>query len=89
MTTMETYTRVWDALTTPDDADDLQARAEHLHALQRLITDNRWDSRAAAAHLELAPARADALIAGDITEFSLTELQRLTHHTALTIPPQL
>ena len=89
MTTMETYTRVWDALTTPADADDLQARAEHLHALQQLITDNRWDARAAATHLELAPARADALIAGDITEFSLTELKRLAHHAALTTPPQL
>lgn len=79
MTPMETYTRVWDALTTPADADDLQARAEHLHALQRLITDNHWDTPATAAHLELAPARAAALIAGDITEFSLTELQRLAH----------
>ena len=86
---METYTRVWDALTTPADADDLQARAEHLHALQRTITNNRWDTRAAAAHLELAPARASALIAGDITEFSLAELQRLAHHVALTTPPQL
>ena len=86
---MATYSRVWDALSAPADADDLQARSEHLRALQRLIAGNHWDMEAAAEHLDLDPTRAGALIAGDITEFTLTELRRLAHKTALTAPPQL
>lgn len=76
---MATYSRVWDAITdSPAEADDLQARAELLYALQKQISLRGWAADETAEHLALTPARAGQLIAGDITEFSLPDLQQLT-----------
>ena len=40
---MATYSRVWDAITdSAAEADDLQARAELLYALQKQISSRGW-----------------------------------------------
>lgn len=76
---MATYSRVWDAITdSPAEADDLQARSELLYALQHHISLRGWAAEDTAERLALTPARAAQLIAGDITQFSLSDLQQLT-----------
>jgi predicted XRE-type DNA-binding protein len=85
---MATYSRVWDALSTSEaEADELQARSEQLHALQKQIAGYGWTPQETADRLGLSPARADQLIAGDINEFTLDELQQLTHTAAKATPP--
>lgn len=76
---MATYSRVWDAITdSAAEANDLQARAELLYALQRQISARGWTVDEAADRLGLAPDRAGQLVAGDIAEFTLPDLQQLT-----------
>ncbi|WP_102144319.1 XRE family transcriptional regulator [Mycobacterium hubeiense] len=84
---MVTYSRVWDALTTPAEADELQASAELLYALQQLISRRRWSTEETAHHLQLDPVRAGRLIAGDINEFTADELRALAAATQATPPP--
>lgn len=80
---MATYSRVWDAITdSAAEADDLQARAELLYALQKQISSRGWTVDEVADRLGLATARASQLIAGDIAGFPLPDLQQLTSTAA-------
>lgn len=82
---MATYSRVWDALTAPGEADQLHTRSQLLHGLQQLITSRGYNTEQAAQHLQISVTRAGRLIAGDINEFSLAELRGI--HTSTQSPP--
>lgn len=75
MRTMSTHASVWDAITdSPDEAADLTTRAEHLHALQKLIEQRQWTTTHAAQQLGLSPEAIADLQAGRISQFTTNEL---------------
>ena len=72
---METYASVWDAISdTPEQAANLQARAELMRQISMIIKDADWTQTEAAARCGVTQPRVNDLVRGRITRFSLDAL---------------
>jgi predicted XRE-type DNA-binding protein len=75
MTEMETFSNVWDALAdTPEQAANLQARAELMRQIAAIIKSNAWKQADAALHCGVTQPRINDLLRGRVSRFSLDAL---------------
>ena len=76
MTTQaQTFTSVFDALAdTPEEAANLQARAELVRALSALVAAEGWTQAEAATRCGVTQPRMNDLLRGRISRFSLDAL---------------
>jgi predicted XRE-type DNA-binding protein len=75
MTDVQTFTSVWDAIAdTPEQAANLQARAELMQQIAAIIKANNWKQAEAAEHCGLTQPRINDLLRGRISNFSLDAL---------------
>ena len=71
----ETFGSVWDAIAdTPEQAANLQARAELMRKIAAIITEKNWKQAEAAAHCGLTQPRINDLLRGRVSRFSLDAL---------------
>jgi predicted XRE-type DNA-binding protein len=71
----ETYASVWDAISdTPEDAANLQARAQLMHQITELVKSKGWKQTEAAQHCGVTQPRLNDLLRGRISRFSLDAL---------------
>jgi predicted XRE-type DNA-binding protein len=71
----EQYTSVWDALTdTPEEAANLQLRAELMGKIAAVIEESGWTQSEAAQHCGVTQPRVNDLLRGRISRFSLDAL---------------
>lgn len=72
---METFSNVWDALTdTPEQAANLQARAELMRQIAAIIKTNEWKQAEAATQCGVTQPRINDLLRGRVSRFSLDAL---------------
>jgi predicted XRE-type DNA-binding protein len=82
MTKSQTFASVWDAIAdTPQEAANLQARAELMRQIAAIIKANGWKQTEAAAHCGVTQPRMNDLLRGRVSRFSLDAL--VTIATAL------
>ncbi|WP_347986229.1 XRE family transcriptional regulator [Methylomonas sp. AM2-LC] len=75
MTDVQTFSSVWDAIAdTPEQAANLQARAELMQQIAAIIKANNWKQAEAAEHCGLSQPRINDLLRGRISNFSLDAL---------------
>ena len=75
MTDVQTFSSVWDAIAdTPEQAANLQARAELMQQIAAIIKANNWKQAEAANHCGLTQPRINDLLRGRISNFSLDAL---------------
>ena len=75
MTEMETFSSVWDALAdTPEQAANLQTRAELMRQIAAIIKTNEWKQAEAANHCGVTQPRINDLLRGRVSRFSLDAL---------------
>ena len=75
MTAIETFTSVWDAIAdTPEQAANLQARAELMQQIAAIIKANDWKQTEAATHCRVTQPRINDLLRGRVSRFSLDAL---------------
>ncbi len=71
----ETYASVWDAISdTPEEAANLQARAQLMRQISELVKSKRWKQTEAARHCGVTQPRLNELLRGRIRRFSLDAL---------------
>ncbi|MHB1271866.1 MAG: helix-turn-helix domain-containing protein [Rhodanobacter sp.] len=75
MTKHETYNSVWDAIAdTPEQAANLQARAELMQQIVAIIRASGWKQTEAAEHCGVTQPRINDLLRGRVSRFSLDAL---------------
>ena len=75
MSEMKTYDSVWDAIAdTPEQAANLQARAELMRQIAAVIVANGWKQTDAAIHCGVTQPRINDLLRGRVSRFSLDAL---------------
>ena len=75
MSKMKTYDSVWDAIAdTPEQAANLQARAELMRQIAAVIAANGWKQTDAAIHCGVTQPRINDLLRGRVSRFSLDAL---------------
>ena len=75
MTKPETFSSVWDAIAdTPEQAANLQARAELMREIAAIIKESDWKQADAAAHCGVIQPRINDLLRGRVSRFSLDAL---------------
>ncbi len=75
MTKTETFSSVWDAIAdTPEQAANLQARAELMRQIAAIIEANKWKQAKAATHCGVTQPRINDLLRGRVSRFSLDAL---------------
>ena len=75
MTNTETFNSVWDAIAdTPEQAANLQARAELMLQITAIIKANDWKQADAANHCGVTHPRINDLLRGRVSRFSLDAL---------------
>lgn len=75
MENVETFSNVWDALAdTPAEAANLQARAELIFSITKIIRDNGWKQAEAAERCGVTQPRVNDLLRGRVSRFSLDAL---------------
>ena len=75
MENVETFSTAWDALAdTPAEAANLQARAELMLSITKIIRDNGWKQAEAAEHCGVTQPRVNDLLRGRVSRFSLDAL---------------
>lgn len=75
MTKTETFSSVWDALAdTPEQAANLQARAELMRQIASIIKTNEWKQAEAATRCGVTQPRINDLLRGRVSRFSLDAL---------------
>jgi predicted XRE-type DNA-binding protein len=75
MTNTETFNSVWDAIAdTPEQAANLQARAELMLQITAIIKANDWKQADAANHCGVTQPRINDLLRGRVSRFSLDAL---------------
>lgn len=75
MTEMKTFSSVWDALAdTPEQAANLQARAELMRQIAAIINTNGWKQAETATHCGVTQLRINDLLRGRVSRFSLDAL---------------
>jgi len=71
----KTFNSVWDAVAdTPEQAANLQARAELIQQITIIINANDWKQADAAAHCGVTQPRINDLLRGRVSRFSLDAL---------------
>ena len=71
----KTFNSVWDAIAdTPEQAANLQARAELIQQITIIINANDWKQADAAAHCGVTQPRINDLLRGRVSRFSLDAL---------------
>jgi predicted XRE-type DNA-binding protein len=71
----KTFNSVWDAIAdTPEQAANLQARAELIQKITIIINANDWKQADAAAHCGVTQPRINDLLRGRVSRFSLDAL---------------
>jgi len=71
----ESYARVWDAISdTPEEAANLQARAQLMRQIGELVKSKGWKQTEAAKHCGVTQPRLNDLLRGRISRFSLDAL---------------
>lgn len=82
MTKAQSFVSVWDAIAdTPQEAANLQARAELMRQIAAIIKAEGWKQTEAAAHCGVTQPRMNDLLRGRVSRFSLDAL--VTIATAL------
>jgi predicted XRE-type DNA-binding protein len=75
MTNTEAFNSVWDAIAdTPEQAANLQARAELMQQITAIIKANDWKQVDAATHCGVTQPRINDLLRGRVSRFSLDAL---------------
>jgi predicted XRE-type DNA-binding protein len=75
MTNTETFNSVWDAIAdTPEQAANLQARAELMLQITAIIKTKDWKQADAATHCGVTQPRINDLLRGRVSRFSLDAL---------------
>jgi len=75
MNETNTFNSVWDAIAdTPEQAANLQARAELIQQITIIIKTNDWKQADAAAHCGVTQPRINDLLRGRVSRFSLDAL---------------
>jgi predicted XRE-type DNA-binding protein len=75
MTNTETFSSVWDAVAdTPEQAANLQARAELMRQIAAIIKANNWKQAEAAERCGVTQPRINDLLRGRVSRFSLDAL---------------
>mgnify|MGYP003625061128 FL=1 len=75
MTNAETFSSVWDAVAdTPEQAANLQARAELMRQIAAIIKAAEWTQAEAAEHCGVTQPRINDLLRGRVSRFSLDAL---------------
>lgn len=75
MENVESFDNVWDALAdTPAEAANLQARAELMIQITKIIRDENWKQADAALHCGVTQPRVNDLLRGRVSRFSLDAL---------------
>jgi predicted XRE-type DNA-binding protein len=75
MINTETFNCVWDAIAdTPEQAANLQARAELMQQITAIIKAHDWIQADAATHCRVTQPRINDLLRGRISKFSLDAL---------------
>jgi len=70
-----TFNSVWDAIAdTPEQAANLQARAELIQQITIIIKANDWKQADAAVHCGVTQPRINDLLRGRVSRFSLDAL---------------
>lgn len=73
--TVETYASVWDALAdSPEQAANLRARAELMHAIAQHVRRHGWTQAEAARRCGVTQPRMNDLLRGRMSRFSLDAL---------------
>jgi predicted XRE-type DNA-binding protein len=71
----ESYASVWDAITdNPEEAANLQARAQLMHQIAALVKSKGWKQTEAAQRCGVTQPRLNDLLRGRISRFSLDAL---------------
>jgi len=71
----KTFNSVWDAIAdTPEQAANLQARAELIQQITIIINAKDWKQADAAAHCGVTQPRINDLLRGRVSRFSLDAL---------------
>ena len=71
----KTFSSVWDAIAdTPEQAANLQARAELMQQIEAIIKANKWKQSDAATHCGVTQPRINDLLRGRVSRFSLDAL---------------
>ncbi len=72
---METYASVWDAIAdTPEQAANLQTRAELMQKIAKIIKESNWTQVEAASQCGVTQPRINDLLRGRVARFSLDAL---------------
>ena len=75
MTNTEAFNSVWDAIAeTPEQAANLQARAELMQQITAIIKANDWKQADSATHCGVTQPRINDLLRGRVSRFSLDAL---------------
>ena len=75
MIEVQTFNSVWDAIAdTPEQAANLQARAELMQQITIIIQANEWKQVDAAIHCGVTQPRINDLLRGRVSRFSLDAL---------------
>ncbi len=79
MMEIQTFDSVWDALVdTPEQAANLQARADLMRQITVIINANGWKQADAAVHCGVTQPRINDLLRGRVSRFSLDALVNIT-----------
>lgn len=74
-TKTKTFSNVWDAIAeTPEQAANLQARAELMQQIAAIIKAKDWKQADAATHCGVTQPRINDLLRGRVSRFSLDAL---------------
>ena len=75
MTNTEAFNSVWDAIAdTPEQAANLQARAELMQQITAIIKANDWKQADSATHCGVTQPRINDRLRGRVSRFSLDAL---------------
>ena len=79
MTKSKTFNSVWDAIAdTPEQAANLQARAELMRQIAAIIKAKDWKQADAAIHCGVTQPRINDLLRGRVSRFSLDALVNIS-----------
>ena len=66
------YTNIFDAVTdNPEEASELQTRADLMSVIRDIVQDNNWKQAEAATRMGLTQPRVSNLLNGKIDKFSI------------------
>ena len=75
MSDTDTFNSIWDALAdTPEQAANLQARAQLMQQIAAIVKTSDWTQAEAATHCGVTQPRINDLLRGRISKFSLDAL---------------